>query len=200
MNPSTPVTPEDGLRSDDEGMQQHAHLARFSSDAAIPLTLLAQGARATVANASCIHDAQTAIGFSTPLMGAKLLVCRTVQCAIGLEGKVLPREAARFPGERDFCRPVSLNRSLRGGLLVCRWVRWSKLGGAHGIRMKLMSQLQSEVPHPLADELPCLLTRGRMADPSVGILFLVFISQCRFKGATMQIQRNDVRGGECLLG
>ena len=62
-----------------------------------------------------------------------------------------------------------------------------------------MAQFQTQIPHPLADQLPDLLTRGRMADPSVGILFLVFISQCRFKGATMQIQRHDVGGGECLL-
>jgi hypothetical protein len=65
--------------------------------------------------------------------------------------------------------------------------------------MQLMAQLQAQVPYPLADQLPDLLTRGRMADPSVGILFLVFISQRRFKGTTMQIQCHDVGGGECLL-
>jgi len=42
--------------------------------------------------------------------------------------------------------------------------------------MKLMAQLQAQVPDPLADELPCLLTRCCMADPPVGVLFLVFIS------------------------
>ncbi len=39
-----------------------------------------------------------------------------------------------------------------------------------------MPQLQAEVPHPLADELPCLLTRCAMAGPSGGGLFLVFVS------------------------
>jgi hypothetical protein len=39
-----------------------------------------------------------------------------------------------------------------------------------------MPQLQAEVPHPLADELPCLLTRCALAGPAVGVLFLVFVS------------------------
>src|SRR5512135_3920768 len=155
MLPTAPILPEDGERPDDQWMQQHTHLTWLFGGAAMPLTLFAQRARATTANAGRIHDAQTAIGLATPLMGAKLQACGTVQGAIGLEDKVLPREAARFPGQSDFCRPVPLNRSLRGGLLVCRWERWSKLGGAHRVRMKLMAQFQTEVPDPLADELPC---------------------------------------------
>ena len=62
-----------------------------------------------------------------------------------------------------------------------------------------MAQFQTQVPHPLSDQLPCLLTRGRMADPAAGVLFLVFIGQRRFKGATMQVQCHNVGGGERLL-
>ncbi len=62
-----------------------------------------------------------------------------------------------------------------------------------------MAQFQTEVPHPLADQLPCLLTRGRMADPSVGVLLLVFISQRILKCATMQIQRHNITSRKRLL-
>src|SRR5206468_11815 len=163
MVSATPVPPEDGLRTDGQWMQQHANLAGFRSGAAIPLTLLAQGAITTTANAGCIDHTQAAIGFSAPLMNTKLLIRRAAQRAIRLEGKILPREAARFPGQSHSSRSVSLNRSLRGGLLVRRRESRSKLGGAHRIRMQLMAQLQSEVPDPLRHDLPDLLTACRMA-------------------------------------
>ena len=62
-----------------------------------------------------------------------------------------------------------------------------------------MAQFETEVPKPLGDDLPALLAGCRMAGPPVGVLFLVFIRQRCFKGTTMQIQFNDVRGGERLL-
>jgi hypothetical protein len=113
MLPAAPILPEDGERPDDHWMQQHTHLTRLVGGAAIPLTLFAQRARATTANAGRIHDAQTAIGLSAPLMGAKFQACGTVQCAIGLEDKVLPREAARFPGQAHLRRSIA-----RGGSRV----------------------------------------------------------------------------------
>src|SRR5439155_26421051 len=88
MVSATPVPPEDGLRSDGQCMQQHADLAGLRSGAAIPLTLLAQGAPTTTANASCIDHAQTAVGFSAPLMNTKLLIRRAAQRPIPWEGKV----------------------------------------------------------------------------------------------------------------
>ena len=54
------------------------------------------------------------------------------------------------------------------------WDRWSsrsELGGTHRIRMKLMAQFQTQVPHPLADQLPCLLTTRGVTTPAVGVLF-----------------------------
>jgi hypothetical protein len=173
MNPSTPVTPEERLISDDERMQEHAHLARLGSGAAIPLTLFAQRAGATTPDAGRIHHTQTAIGFSAPLMRGKLLASRATECAIWLKSKVLTREAASFPGQGHGCRPVPLNRSLRVGFLfVSKWESRSKLGGAHWGGSKLMAQFQAEVPHPLADELPYLLTRCGMACPPVGVVLL----------------------------
>src|SRR5438132_12211385 len=62
-----------------------------------------------------------------------------------------------------------------------------------------MSQFQWECPHPLRHALPGFLSPGRVAAPPIGVDFLIFIGKRRLKGATMQIQLNDVRGGECTL-
>jgi hypothetical protein len=84
MNPSTPVTPSERFSPDYERMQQDTHLARLFGGAALPLTLLAQWAGTTPANAGPIHHTQTAIDFSTLLLDTKLLVCWTAK------GPVLP--------------------------------------------------------------------------------------------------------------
>ncbi len=123
---------------------------RLLGFAALPLALLAQGA------------------------GTKLLARRAAQRAIWLEGNILPREAARFPGESHDCPPVSLNRNLRVVLLVRQWESRSKLGGAHRIRMKLLAQFQE--PRSGSHWLMMCharLSHSRMADPAVGVLFLV---------------------------
>jgi hypothetical protein len=62
-----------------------------------------------------------------------------------------------------------------------------------------MPQFQAEVPHPLRHTLPGELSPGRVAAPPIGVDFLIPIGKRRLKGATMQIQLNDVRGGECAL-
>ena len=81
-----------------ERMEQHAHLPRFLRGAPLPLAVVAQRAGATTADAGCIDHTQAAVAFSAPLMSTKLLIRRAAQRAIRLEGKILPREAARFPG------------------------------------------------------------------------------------------------------
>ena len=55
--PTTPVTPLDGFGTNDHWMQQHAHLARFSSSATLPLTLLPERTGAATADAGCIDHA-----------------------------------------------------------------------------------------------------------------------------------------------
>src|SRR5712691_6181448 len=45
MVPTTPVTPAERFRPDDEWMQQHAHLAGLGGGAALPLTLLSASGR-----------------------------------------------------------------------------------------------------------------------------------------------------------
>jgi hypothetical protein len=195
--PTTPVPPEQRLRPNDERMQKHTHLAGLGGRTAIPLTLLAQRAGTTTANAGRIHHAQASISLSAPLMRHKRLASRATQRAVGLEDEILPREATSFPGQAYLRGSIARRRSC-----VC-WDRWeslSKLGRAHRIRMELMAQLQTQIPDPLRHDLLCFLAHCSMATPAVGVLFLVFISQCILKGPTMQIQRHHITGGKRVLG
>src|SRR6266699_349259 len=65
--------------------------------------------------------------------------------------------------------------------------------------MELMAQLQAQIPDPLADHLPQFLSSSRVTTPAGSRLFLIFIGKGRFKGATMQIQLDDIGGDERLL-
>src|SRR6266567_617100 len=177
MLPAAPILPEHGSGANHQWMQQHADLPWLRRGTALPLTLLAQRARATTADAGPVHHAQAPISFPAPSVGYKGLASRTAQRAIRLKDKVLTREAALFPEQAHRGFPIPLNRSLCGGLLVRRRESRSKLCCAHLSWLKDMTQLQTVVPEPLRDDLPCLLTVCRMADPAVGVLFLVFISQ-----------------------
>jgi hypothetical protein len=58
---------------------------------------------------------------------------------------------------------------------VLLWEGRRKLGGAHRFRMKLVPQLQAEVPGPLSHDLPGFLPPGRVATPTVRLLFLIFV-------------------------
>jgi hypothetical protein len=64
---------------------------------------------------------------------------------------------------------------------------------AHRGRMKTMPQFQTQVRHPLTDHLPELLSAGRLRDPTVWILFFVFIAEDRLKGSAMQVEVDDIR-------
>ena len=85
MDSPAGVAPEQRSRPHRQRMQQHAHLPRLCGGGTIPLALLAQRTRAAVANASRIHHAQAAVGFSTPLLGMKRLFCGTTERSVGLE-------------------------------------------------------------------------------------------------------------------
>jgi hypothetical protein len=62
-----------------------------------------------------------------------------------------------------------------------------------------MPQLQAQVPHPLAQDTPHLLTTSGVTTPSIWVDLLIFIRERWLKGAAMQVQLNDVGCGECLL-
>ena len=111
MYSATPVLPEKRLNPDAEGMQEHADLTWLCCGVAIPLTLLAQPTGTTTADAGAIHHSQAPIGFSALLMREQGLVSRTAQRPIGLESKVLTREATRFPGRAHLWGSIARGRS-----------------------------------------------------------------------------------------
>jgi hypothetical protein len=114
-----------------------------------------------------------------------------------LRSKVAPGETPGFPGQANLRRSIAT-----GGSLALRRLYESggKLGGAHGSRLKLMPQLEPEVPDPLRDDLPGRLPTRRVRTPAIGVLFLVFIGKGRFKGSTMQIEGDDIGSGASALG
>jgi hypothetical protein len=141
--PSGPVSPEERSRAYRQRMEQEAHLAWFGRGTPIPLALLAQRTRTTVANAGGIDDPQTAIAFSPSFMRDEDVACWTPQGPIRLEGKVGSGEAASFPGRRG--GRWSIPRGGRGGnrcgcVFVLRWEGRRKLSGPHRFRHQLMSQ------------------------------------------------------------
>lgn len=55
-----------------------------------------------------------------------------------------------------------------------------------------MTQFQPQVPDPLSNDLPALLTPGGMAAPTIGVLLSIF-------AAPMQIECHDISGSEGSL-
>ena len=167
----------------------------------MPLTLLARGADTTVSNPGGVEHPQRAIVLGALLGRVQRLACWTTQCPVGLEGKVLSREAPSFPGGGGGGWVIARRGSRRvGSLLLDRRDGRSKLGRAHGGRLQLMPQFQAQVPHPLRDDLPAFLTRGRLTTPAIRVLFGILIGQSRFKGAAMQIQLDDIGDSERVWG
>src|SRR5258708_4735946 len=148
MLPATPVFPEQGSRPHPERMQQQADPARLRRGAAMPLTLLSQGTRSTLAHLCCVDQAQTAIGLTALFGSRERLVGGTAQGAVRLKHKVSPREAASLPGRGNRWWTVAQGRDL---LFFGLGGGGSKLGGAHRGRIQLMPQFQTEVPYPLTD-------------------------------------------------
>src|SRR6266700_193021 len=162
-----------GSRTNDEWMQQHTHEGstwRWPCHAIGTAPAEDRGG-----NCGCWPH--------TPRAGFHRLLCTalaqratvgrdgTAQRPIRLEGKVSARDAALFPGQGHFYWPIPLQERRRvDSLLWRREVCRCKLGRAHRIRMKLMAQFQAEVPHPLTDDLPCLLSAGGMTTPAIRVL------------------------------
>lgn len=147
---AAPVLPEHRGRAHREWMQQQTDPARLCRLSSVPLTLLAQGADTAVSDPGGVEYSQRAIVLGALLSRVQRLACWTAERPVGLEGKVLSREATNFPGGGGGGWAIARRGSRRvGSLLAFRRDGRSKLGRAHGGRLKLMSQFQAQVPHPL---------------------------------------------------
>src|SRR5581483_3762851 len=87
----------------------------------------------------------------------------------------------------------------RSTWLAMLWDGGSTRGCARHRWLELMAQFKSQVPRPLRDHLPALLSRGPVAAPSLRIDVLVFIRERWLKGAAMQGQFDHIARGERLL-
>jgi hypothetical protein len=147
---AAPVLPEHRRRAHRERMQPQTDPTRLCRLSSVPLTLLAQGADTTVSNPGGVEYPQRAILLGALLARVQRLACWTPQCSVGLEGKVLSREAASFPGGSGSGWAIARRGSRRvGSPLLDRRDGRSKLSRAHRGRLQLMSQVQAQVPHPL---------------------------------------------------
>jgi len=65
--------------------------------------------------------------------------------------------------------------------------------------MEAMAQFQTDVPHPLGENLPELLSRRSMRDPAIRVLLLVFIAEHRLECSSMQVESHNIGRGESTL-
>jgi hypothetical protein len=65
--------------------------------------------------------------------------------------------------------------------------------------MEAMAQLQTDVPHPLGENLPEFLSRRSVRDPAIRILLLVFIAEHGLECTSMQVESNNIGRGESTL-
>jgi hypothetical protein len=91
-------------------------------------------------------------------MWGQFLICRAAKRSIGLERKVLAREATGLPCGTHLLSGHSQKqeRCVMEGVGEQEQTR----DRADWVRMKLMPQFESQVPDPLGDQLPALLSPG----------------------------------------
>jgi hypothetical protein len=65
--------------------------------------------------------------------------------------------------------------------------------------MEAMAQFQTDIPHPLSENLPELLSRRSVRDPAIKVLFFVFIAEHGLEGSSMQVESNHIGRGESGL-
>jgi hypothetical protein len=68
----------------------------------------------------------------------------------------------------------------------------------HGSGREILSQLQADVPDPLREDLPELLPARSVRDPTIGILFLIFVGEHSFKGSSLQVEMKDIGSSKGL--
>jgi len=169
-----PVMPEERRPPNGEGMEEDTDLARLCCSSAIPLALLAQWTGTTTANAGSIHHAQAPIGFSALFMRDQLLGSLATQRPIGLESKVLSREAT----SASCAGPREGEHSPREEPCAVEEAEWvEEVGWQEQTRSCARYQDatdaptdSAEVPDPLRDQLPAFLSPGRVRAPAIGVL------------------------------
>lgn len=160
------------------------------------VTRLPERAPATKADAASRHDGQRAIVFRSTLVRGKRTISGTTQGAVRVEGKSRTRKPARTRA----CGPLRRTRDHRRGWLTeCDWrthMSWSTFGGAHGGGSQMLAAFQPQLPEPRGQGLKTFLSERRARDPTIRVLFLIFVGENGLKGPTMPGQIEHVFGAE----
>ena len=147
MLSATPIThSRSGAEPTESGCEPETDPTWLCRLWAVPLTLLAQGTRATVTDSGGVEHPQAAIGEALLFGWVQRLVRRTAQGPVRLERKGFSREAACLPGRGGRRLAIARRRCL---LLQGMGDAGSKLGGAQRSRLKLMTQLQEPRSKPI---------------------------------------------------
>ena len=151
------------------------------------LTRRPHSAGPTISDASCIQHTVRAIALRSAFLWIKRMIGRTQKSPIRLRRKCRSWKAA---GKR-FARPLrrAIQHRFSRPSCGCRrgsgcWfgnVRRGKFGDAHGCGREVLAEFQTEIPQPLADDLPKFLPTRGTGTPTIGLLLHVFIGQNGFK-------------------
>jgi hypothetical protein len=160
------------------------------------LTLLTPRTRATVGDTSRVEHPQRSIMFGTPFLRIECCPLGTSERAVRLGNKVLASQASHTRRTRPLWR--SEGRFSRE--LIRRWHRYSlslgKLGLTHRSRLPLLAEVLTDVPCPLRQDLPELLTVGRVRAPAITVLLPILIGEHRLEAPPMQVELHHIGGGK----
>jgi len=135
-------------------------------------------------------DARVRDGGSRAIEICTSLMAKQAESGLMRCGKFLQRRQRRKQNTRGVAASENTG---------CGMVEWYFSITSFFVRSVRCGMLLSRYRLPLGDDLPALLAQCRMADPAVGVLFLVFIRQRILKGSPMQIQRHYITGGNRAL-
>src|SRR5258708_3581224 len=160
-----------------------------------------------MANAGGIEHPHRAIALRSTLLRVEWVIGGTTQRSIWLQSEIGSGKSFSEGSARPLSRPI-------GDRLICfhqrtglhRLTRLHRLINlsigqfcqTHGRSRHVLAELQAQIPYPLREDLPELLPTGRMRNPAIGILFLLFIGEHGFEGASMQVQIKYVGGSESV--
>src|SRR5256885_3192043 len=158
-----------------------------------------------MANAGGIEHSHRAIALHATLLRVKWVISRTPQRSIWLQSEIGSGKSFGEGAARPLSRPIRdrliclhrlthLHRLTRLHWLIN--LRRGEFRQTHAGSRHLLPELQAKIPDPLREDLPELLPTGRMRHPAIRILFLIFISEHGFEGASMQVEIKHISGSE----
>ena len=152
-----------------------------------------------MANAGGIEHPHRAIALRSTLLRVEWVIGGTTQRSIRLQSEI---GSGKSFGEGSAC---PLRRPIGDRLIRFHWLtrlhrlinlRIGEFRQTHAGSRHLLPELQAKIPDPLSDDLPELLPIGRMRNPAIRVLFLIFIGEHGFKGPSMQVEIEHISGSE----